>query len=154
MVIGVVKFLSPVLEFLPDSIKEVNVTMGNALKNVHLYAFFDGVFQLHLNHQRLRSEGGGFYYKDLFKVWQHPAFQWSEISVGLLKIKHELHSQNKSFISKASLISLCDANTYPWLEALLGFDATKPISVIDGLLSLIALIKNVAVKEKNDEKVF
>lgn len=143
------KLLSPVLEFLPDSVKEVNVTMGNALKNVHLYAFFDGVFQLHLNHQRLENESSGFYYKDLFKVWQQPAFQSSETAVGLLKIKHELHSQNKSFISKDSLFSLCDANTYNWLEALLGFDSTKPTSVIDGLLCLITLIKNAAVKEKN-----
>ena len=51
------KLLSPVLEFLPNSIKEVNVTMGNALKNVHLFSFFVSVFELHLNYVRLEGEG-------------------------------------------------------------------------------------------------
>ena len=97
------------------------------------------------------KERGGLYYKDLFKVWQHPAFQWPETSVSFLNIKLELQSQNRSFVSKDALLSLCDSHSLPWVQTLLEVDPYNAFSVIDGLLSLIGLIKNIAVnqKEKN-----
>ena len=69
------KMLLPVLEFLPNSIDKLNITMGNSLRNVHLFAFFDAFFQLHINREKLSSGKTKFYYQDLVKIWQHPAFQ-------------------------------------------------------------------------------
>ena len=42
-----------------------------------MYAFFDAFFQLHLNREKLSAAQEKYYFKDLFKVWQHPAFQTS-----------------------------------------------------------------------------
>jgi len=148
------KLLAPVLEFLPNSVKEVNITMGNALRNVPLYAFFDAVFQLHLNRERLKKEEGEFYYKDLYKAWQHPAFQCSKTTDGLQKIKRVLQLQNRSFVSLEYLLSYSDCNVSPWMEVLLSYKTCNPFGLVDSLLSLIDMIKGEVVNNKEDNVVF
>ena len=99
------KMLLPVLEFLPNSIDKLNITMGNSLRNVHFYAFFDAFFQLHINREKLSSGKTKFYYQDLVKIWQHPAFQNSGSANSLEKLKSRLQKQNHSFPSKDDILN-------------------------------------------------
>lgn len=143
--------LSPVLEFLPSSTDRVNVTMGNALKDVHLYAFFNSVFLLHLNRERLNIEKNEFYYKDLYTVWQHPVFQNSKTSSSLENIKKGMQKENLSFVSLDTIYTGCDLSLLPWMQALLEYHSSDVFGLVDNLLKLIDLIRLDLInkKEKN-----
>ena len=134
--------LLPVLEFLPNSINKLNITMGSSLRNVNMYAFFDAFFQLHINREKLSSTKTRFYYRDLFKIWQHPAFQSSVNTSALEKLKRDLQRQNHSFPSKENILEHCDAKILPWVNALIGCQSSDVFGVIDDVLQLIDLIKN------------
>ena len=136
------KMLLPVLEFLPNSIKKLNITMGNSLRNVHLYAFFDAFFQLHINREKLSGDKIKFYHQDLFKIWQHPAFQNSGSTKSLEKLKTSLQKQNHSFPSKEDILNSCESDILPWIEALLNYQSSNPFEIIDNALKLTALIKD------------
>lgn len=133
--------LLPTLEFLPQSIDKLNITMGNSLRNVHMYAFFEALFQLHINREKLSGTQEKFYYQDLFKIWQHPAFQNSGNTKSLAKLKHSLQKQNHSFPSKQTIIEACEPKVLPWIEAILNYNSSNPLGILDDALALIELIK-------------
>lgn len=70
------KLLIPVMTSLPDSIREMNITMGLSLKQTPLFNLLDAIFRMHLNVVRLSSSSGSasgrFYFQDVIKVLQHP----------------------------------------------------------------------------------
>ena len=136
------KMLLPVLEFLPNSIDKLNITMGNSLRDVPLFAFFDAFFQLHINREKLSSGKTKFYYQDLVKIWQHPAFQNSGSTNSLEKLKSRLQKQNHSFPSKDDILNFCESDIFPWINALLNYKNSNPLHFIDNALKLTALIKN------------
>ena len=139
--------LLPVLEFIPDCIDKLNITMGNSLRNMHLYSFFDAFFQLHINREKLNGNKAKYYYKDLFKIWQHPFFQSIENTRALEKLKHKLQKQNISFPSKESILDCCDAQIMPWVATVLNYKSSKPFSIIDDALYLIRLIKDEIISQ-------
>ena len=116
--------------------------MGNSLRNVHLYAFFDAFFQLHINREKLSGDKTKFYHQDLFKIWQHPAFQNSGSTKSLEKLKSSLQKQNHSFPSKEDILNSCESDILPWIEALLNYQSSNPFEIIDNALKLTALIKD------------
>ena len=136
------KMLLPVLEFLPNSIDKLNITMGNSLRDVPLFAFFDAFFQLHINREKLSSGKTKFYYQDLVKIWQHPAFQNSGSTNSLEKLKTRLQKQNHSFPSKDDILNSCESDIFPWINALLNYKNSNPLHFIDNALKLTTLIKN------------
>ena len=139
--------LLPVLEFLPNSIDKLNITMGNALRNVHMYAFFDAFFQLHLNREKLSGAHEKFYYRDLFKIWQHPAFQSSGYADALLVLKQKLQNLNHSFPSKEVILAQCPKELLPWMSILLNYNSAHPFGIIDDALKLIDLVKTNIIKQ-------
>lgn len=136
------KMLLPVLEFLPNSIDKLNITMGNSLRNINLYAFFDAFFQLHINREKLSGGKPKFYYQDLFKILQHPAFQNSGSTKSLEKLKSSLQKQNLSLPSKEDILNSCELDILPWINALLDYQNSNPFEIIDNALKLTALIKD------------
>lgn len=143
--------LLPVLEFLPNSIDKLNITMGSSLRNVHMYAFFDAFFQLHINREKLSGGKKKFYYKDLFKIWQHPAFQCKGNTLALDKLKRSLQRQNHSFPSKENIFECCDDAIKPWIDKLLNYQSSNPIGIIDDALSLVDLMKdNILAQKRKD----
>ena len=145
--------LLPVLEFLPNSVDKLNITMGNSLRNVHMYAFFDAFFQLHINREKLSGVKAKFYYQDLFKIWQHPAFQSLGNTKALEKLKRSLQRQNHSFPSKENILECCDAQISPWIETLLNYESSNPFGIIDDALRLIDLIKDKIIAQKRKDSL-
>ena len=145
--------LLPVLEFLPNSVDKLNITMGNSLKNLHMYAFFDAFFQLHINREKLSGTQEKFYFRDLFKIWQHPAFQSSGYAELLLELKQKIQKLNHSFPSKDLVISYCPKPVLPWIEVLLNYKSSKPFGIIDDALALIELIKDKVIAQGRQDSL-
>ncbi len=69
--------LIPVLNALPEKVKNVNVTMGYPLQKTNLFGFFDALLQIRLSMQRFRQgrkgKVPGFYHKDIIRFFNHTA---------------------------------------------------------------------------------
>lgn len=141
------KMLLPVLEFLPNSIDKLNITMGNSLRNVHLFAFFNAFFQLHINREKLSGGKPKFYYQDLFKIFQHPVFQNSGSIKSFEKLKSNLQKQNLSFPLKEDILNSCESDILPWIKVVLDYQSSNPLDFIDNSLKLTALIKNQIISQ-------
>ncbi|MEA3461711.1 MAG: PD-(D/E)XK nuclease family protein, partial [Bacteroidota bacterium] len=69
------ELLMPVIMSLPETVEEINVTMGYPMKNTPVYSFIDTLLRLHHN---IRNAYGGkvlFYHKDVMSVLLHPYFR-------------------------------------------------------------------------------
>lgn len=143
--------LLPVLDFLPESVDKLNVTMGCSLRSTQLFSLFDSLFLLHINSLRIGDPDAGFYYKDLFKVWEHPLFKNPVNSAELVKLKEVLKKENISFPSKEIILSTCKKEFTKWLNSVLDFDEKDPFCLIDNSLSIITLVKeNLITQGKKD----
>ena len=94
-----------------------------------------------------------FYYQDLFKIWQHPAFQSTGNTKALEKLKRGLQRQNHSFPSKENILECCDAQIYPWIETLLNYKSSNLFGIIDDALGLIDLIKDKILAQGRKESL-
>ncbi len=94
--------LIPLLNALPASINEVNVTMGYPIEKTNMFRFFDSLFHLLLHGVLIDKEGSvSFYHKDLHRVFSHSlaGLLWDKdkgimFSTALLQ---KLAASNKSF---------------------------------------------------------
>ena len=119
------KMLLPVLEFLPKSVNKLNITMGSSLRNTNFFSFFDALFQLHINREKLTGNKTKFYFQDLFKIWQQPVFHNSKSTKSLEKLKNSLQEQNLSFPSKEDILNSCVSDGLPWVNALLNYQKSN-----------------------------
>jgi len=74
------ELLMPVIMSLPESVEEINVTMGYPMKNTPVFSFIDALLRLQHN-LRLDSKGlEHFYHKDVTSVLLHPYMRTVEDS--------------------------------------------------------------------------
>lgn len=105
VILGDENLLLPVLNALPSSIQNINVTMGFPLKSIPLASLFDSLFQLH------KVKSASFYYKDVIAIISHqfirPLMQKEQVDYAALIIetidKNNLVYLNKERISKMAL---------------------------------------------------
>lgn len=67
VILGEEELLLPTLNSLPESIEELNITMGFSVKNAPIYSLFEALFQLHLQNTEL------YYFKDILSILSHPS---------------------------------------------------------------------------------
>ncbi len=105
--------LLPLLNSLPGSVREVNITMGLPLGDTPMADFFDLLFIMHLNTfriPRLRELPGKYYYRDLLKLLRHPYVQQlggntsGGSSFACQRICEKISSGNMVFLSREDLI--------------------------------------------------
>jgi len=96
--------LIPVLQSVPETIANINVTMGYPLKNTPTNNFFEIYFVSLVNAERFGNKGElTYHYKDLLKLFQLP---FSEIVFGkenCTTIKQQIIKHNWVFINKEKL---------------------------------------------------
>jgi hypothetical protein len=66
------ELLMPVVMSLPESVEEINVTMGYPMKNTPVYSFVDLLLRLQHNIRISREGAEQFYYKDVTAILVHP----------------------------------------------------------------------------------
>ncbi|MCW3102686.1 MAG: nuclease family protein [Bacteroidetes bacterium] len=106
--------LFPVLHSLPASLQDINVTMGYPLKNTPVAGYFELVFNLHENAQKI---AGGklnyrFYHTDLVKLLSHPytaiALASEEHRLSVKPIVQTIQGRNIVFAAQSTLTKLFD----------------------------------------------
>ena len=133
------------LNSLPKNVSGVNITMGYPLKDIPASQFFLAIFQLFLTQEKLqKTVTNQFYYKDCFRVLQHPFLIKFILNNDhfFKKITHE----NRLFISQKDLESLLKFQSEEAKKII--FDLFQPFTslnqFIETILSLIFFLKEAA----------
>ena len=93
--------LQLMLNSLPKKVDKLNVTMGFPLKDIPLYSFFEALFKLFLNQEKLDNDKDGFYHKDVLNILYHPVIQKYNVDGPIQSIKEN----NYIFISLKNIAS-------------------------------------------------
>ncbi|MCR9228224.1 MAG: PD-(D/E)XK nuclease family protein [Flavobacteriaceae bacterium] len=137
--------LRPMLNAVPSSIPEVNITMGMPLDKTVLYSFFMNFLELHLN----VSERGWFYKRVLEFVSNPYTLTLSRESQGTFaqRLSKDIKEGNLLYINAEALAK------YPKAEILLSIifpqGAISPMDWIKNSLLLIERLKTTYQEEKN-----
>ncbi|AUS05340.1 PD-(D/E)XK nuclease family protein [Pseudotamlana carrageenivorans] len=103
VILGDENLLIPVLNSIPDTIENLNITMGFPLKSIPLASFFDALFNIH------KTPSKSFYYKDIIKLISHqfirPLFLVEDIDYASLVIE-TIDSNNMVYLSVKRLKQL------------------------------------------------
>ncbi|WP_152285954.1 PD-(D/E)XK nuclease family protein [Flavicella marina] len=135
--------LSLTLSSLPTNVDRLNITMGYLLKDMPVSGFFEVLFELYLNQQKLgKIQENKFYYKDVFRVLEHPylakLFSIEEISV----LKKNLVQNNEVFVELTTIVTFTK-NFTSSIELVTLFEMTQDVTLfIENCLRLIELQKN------------
>ncbi len=82
--------LIPVLNSIPESIENLNVTMGYSIKESPVYAFFEYLLNLQSNSKKIGDNKIVFYYEDVINILNHQFVKHlnpEEIDLIIAKIK-------------------------------------------------------------------
>jgi ATP-dependent helicase/nuclease subunit B len=135
------QLLMPVLEYLPEQINKVNVTMGYPLFLLPESGLFQLCFDLQL-HARKSGKTTSWYHKDLVRLFQHPLLE-RLVSVEYLRTCQRLIVEGKHvFISYEKLIKLCGDSGKGVLLMILSPWNNQAGTALQNLRSLIDLMRN------------
>lgn len=97
--------LTLALNSLPNSVKNINITMGYPLSDIPLSGLFDKLFKLHLNQQKFNKvQNEEFYFKDVLNLLNDPYLNKNKGDI-LQKIASKVKKENKIFLSVNDLES-------------------------------------------------
>ncbi|KJD33974.1 hypothetical protein PK35_04355 [Tamlana nanhaiensis] len=147
VVLGDENLLIPVLNALPESLKELNITMGFPLKSIPLASLFENLFHLHKN------TTSDFYYKEVIKILSHqfikPLF-YADDKDYASKIIETIDGNNIIFLNKERLIEITDSKFNHLINLLFSNWQNNPTNALNNCTALIHLIKNHLNTNKTD----
>ena len=97
--------LSLTLNSLPNTIDKINITMGFPLNQIPLSDFFNSIFKLYLNQEKLDMQGKNlFYYKDLINLTNSPYF--TKLIRKNSNTSTQIGKSNRIFLSQQNIVEL------------------------------------------------
>ncbi len=137
--------LIPVLQSVPDTIDNINVTMGYPLKNTPTNNFFEIFFNTLVNAERFGNKGElTYHYKDLLKLFQLPFSQIVFGNENCALIKRQIVKHNWVFINKEKLQWINEKLDIPFLQ---NYSVESTLNLC---LKFIEKSKRDYVESKND----
>ena len=94
--------LFPVLHSLPDSIDQVNITMGYPLKDTPVYSLLESLLRLQATRREDVVMGASFYHKPTIEVLEHPLIN----AMGKIKVEdflNEIKKRNLIYVYQEEL---------------------------------------------------
>jgi CRISPR/Cas system-associated exonuclease Cas4 (RecB family) len=153
--------LMTVLNSLPGSIGDYNVTMGLPIKYTPVYNLISSIFVLHENVSGFSKAKGGdqykYYNRDVFKILDHPYIKYVFTAHDLFEKRVRLlQSANKVFISKEDIDKLTediiDSDTQTVTGVIFNDWDENPEIALTGLIQLIEVLRDKLISvEKNDQ---
>lgn len=137
--------LLPVISALPESIGELNITMGYPLKETAAYNLAEFLIRLHVNSRVSDDSAVRFYHKDVLTVLNHPYLQIID-SDSCSSIINRINTENIIFIDATLFEDL------PFFQTVFKRQAEGK-SIVN---YLIDIFKNIAglISNKSDESNF
>jgi len=138
--------LIPVLQSIPNTVENINVTMGYPLKNTSLNNFFEIYFTTMVNAERFGNNNQlTYHYKDLLKLFQLPFSNILFKQENCAAIQKQIITHNWVFINKEKL---------EWINEQLPFSLMSVYTIENILkqcLSFIETGKQYFIATKSEE---
>ena len=133
--------LYPVLNHIPDSVENLNVTMGSPIKNTPFFAFINTFLLMKLS--VLKYKKNKFYFKDLFLFIDDPYFKKIVAPNSIRNLKKYIYSNNIVFVSSEEINDFLDKKIQVLFSLTINFENT-----IKQLKYLISLLRVSLVNSK------
>jgi hypothetical protein len=154
--------LMPLLNSIPNTVNDINVTMGMPLKYIPLYNLLEHILQMHehaTKHSNNNLKNYCFYHNDISKLLQNPMIKgiWKEKEAGYLLQKLDLYikRKNRVYITYSELRNQCNNEELLFLndlEPIFSNWKNNPLNAIEAIKSIIALFKNNLKNISNKKK--
>jgi ATP-dependent helicase/nuclease subunit B len=149
--------LFPVLHSLPKDLQDINVTMGYPLKNTPVAGYFDLVFNLHENAQKIAGgkSNYSFYHTDLLKLLNHPytsiALANKKQKLSVKSVVQTIQGRNIVFAATSTLKKLFEEypSEYKILEPIFR-QWTSVKEAVDCVQYLIETLKNGIIEQQSE----
>jgi len=157
------RLLLPLLNSLPDEVRDLNITMGLPLRYTPLAGLIESIFTLHLNVERFRKGKNGknekYYFRDVMNVLEHPYMKQTAQAImkenyfAFEELVSSLKNGNRIFLSKEDVVGpgkdLFSAG-FIFMEAL--FDSwTTPSGALHCLQKIIETIRDACLQPQDHE---
>ncbi|WP_420603672.1 PD-(D/E)XK nuclease family protein [Flagellimonas sp.] len=136
--------LNPMLQAIPSSIDQVNITMGLPLNKTVLYSFFLSFLELSISRTKK-----GWFYKDVLKFIANPyseTISASEKNNPVKVIGKNIKELNWVYITSNDLSDHTSSN---YVEAVFPNQSGSPLQWIENCLLLVKMLKDIFQEEKN-----
>ncbi|MGB3591162.1 MAG: PD-(D/E)XK nuclease family protein [Nonlabens sp.] len=131
--------LIPLLNALPETIENFNVTMGLPLEQLPIATFFAAVIDLHLN-----RKNDAFYYGNVVALLDAGVLKII-VPNNIAKLEHEINKMNLSYLNPEVMRELIDEDS---VLARIFSPLTNPSSLVDLLVETIGYIRDNAATFK------
>lgn len=130
--------LLSVLNSIPSSIENFNITMEFPLKNLAIAQFFRDIIEMYSNRLKLNISKGYFYYKDVLSVFRN-SFVISFFSID--KIVNNINNINDTIISKNQILEIFkEEKNKIWIEYIFTDIKDSSVDLVDFINNLIKAI--------------
>lgn len=134
IVLGDENLLVPLLYSLPENVKNINVTMGVALKNFPAVVFFELLFSIHLR------DTDNLYYKDILSILNHPLA--SKFLPNAQSISEKLVKENITHLSSETILVLTENEGKDLLKLLFENWSNDVSTAVNSALTIIKTIQD------------
>ena len=134
IVLGDENLLVPLLYSLPENVKNINVTMGVALKNFPAVVFFELLFSIHLR------DTDNLYYKDILSILNHPLA--SKFLPNAQSISEKLVKENITHLSSETILVLTEIEGKDLLKLLFENWSNDVSTAVNSALTIIKTIQD------------
>lgn len=131
--------LNPILHAIPESIAEVNITMGQPLNKTVLYAFFLSFLDLHL-----AKTNRGWFFDDLLQFFSSPFCQSisaSEPEDSVKVIQLDIQEHNRLYLSAEHLHAQVGQSRF--IQNTFPKDVITPQQWLDSCLAITQTLKDI-----------
>ncbi|MFL2575179.1 MAG: PD-(D/E)XK nuclease family protein [Flavobacteriales bacterium] len=134
--------LFPVLNYMPNQVDKLNVTMGSPFKNSPFYSFINSFLLLKFNIRKYSK--GKFYYKDLLQFIEDPYFKKIIDYNQIRALRNYLKENNIVFVDSKEIYSFLDVEIFKDVFEI-GSDVKK---IIIQLKLIVSLLREVLAENK------
>ena len=146
--------LVPVLYSIPETVNDINITMGYPLCNSTVHSLLMNIFTLHENSKKYSSSTTQrFYQKDIINLFTHPYFRIissnDKNSSWLTDFLESVKKSNRIFYKSTEIISQLKN---PVILALFNFSENETSLLLSSFSSLIGLIRDSLILNNKNKK--
>lgn len=127
------ELLIPLLYSLPDTIKDINVTMGLSIKSLPESIFFSEILSYYK-----KSDRGKIYYKEIQKIIHNPIAE--KLFFNRKTLLYNILLENSSYSSLDKLLDKADKKDQEILKLLFGVESNNHEQLITNFKNIVSIL--------------
>lgn len=148
LVLSEKNLLIPVLYSLPDSVTNLNITLGYSAKNNPAQFLVNRLFKMHAYAKSKKGNQPIYYYKDVLEILTNP---FVEVHIDSHRIIELIKQFNITFISSQKIFETHSSSGF--LNLLFSEWPNEPLKILDILFEILQQIKAQLNQNNKEERV-